>query len=227
LNRLIDDYKVPKYFKEDLFKYIGEEKRPPFRWFLIGPKRSGTSIHIDPLGTSAWNTSLQGHKLWLLLPPDTPRKIAKGRDLLLEGEDDEAIMYIRYIFPRILEKYGDEIKPIWFIQAPKETVFIPGGWWHVVVNLDDTIAITQNYCNSVNFNTIWLRVREERKRMAVRFLNRLKKYRPDLYNIAVDLNKRDDYIIDDNKFLNRKRAKSVSSDSSSSSTYSSSSSYTD
>jgi histone arginine demethylase JMJD6 len=46
----------------DLLSYLGEDRRPPYRWLLVGPERSGSMAHVDPFGTAAWNTVLDGQK---------------------------------------------------------------------------------------------------------------------------------------------------------------------
>ncbi|KAF2289578.1 hypothetical protein GH714_037285 [Hevea brasiliensis] len=63
------DFEVPIYFREDLFSVLDNE-RPDYRWIIIGPAGSGSSFHIDPNSTSAWNAVIKGSKKWILFPPD-------------------------------------------------------------------------------------------------------------------------------------------------------------
>ncbi|KAI4337674.1 hypothetical protein L6164_016059 [Bauhinia variegata] len=59
---LLKDYYVLHMFQEDYFDVLDTDKRPFYRWLLIGPESSGASWHVDPALTSAWNTLLSGRK---------------------------------------------------------------------------------------------------------------------------------------------------------------------
>lgn len=77
---------------------------------MVGPKRSGTSVHIDPLGTSAWNTVVSGRKLWVVFPPHVDKNVAKGKDVIRQGEDDEPV--------RDFRKPRKQMHPILFCLNP-------------------------------------------------------------------------------------------------------------
>lgn len=193
---LLDDYNVPKYFPEDLFSLVGEDRRPPYRWFLVGPKRSGTTLHLDPLGTSAWNTLIVGRKRWVLFPPHLPKTVVNGKKFIRGDEDDEAVNYFMDLLPRLKRANSPKtLQCIEFMQYPGETVFIPGGWWHAVFNVDDTVAVTQNFCSSQNFPAVWRKTRSGRKRMAVKWLKKLETHNPELAALATELNQKDKYVM--------------------------------
>lgn len=189
-------YNIPKFFREDYFSILKSKVRPPYRWLLIGPRRSGTKVHIDPLDTSAWNISLQGYKLWVIFPNEVPKWIIEGRHLPeLSQVGFEAIDFFLWRLPKVLENEGINLRPLICVQRPGETIYVPGGWWHAVLNLTDTLAVTQNYMNSVNFDVVWRSLRVERKMLAQFFIRTMRKKNPSLYSRIRHLNIRDSFVM--------------------------------
>jgi len=176
----------PRIFRHDLFNLVSEKRRPPYRWFLIGPARSGTNCHIDPLGTSAWNTSLVGRKRWVLFEPGTSRHVAKGSKLYDWRIQNEPINYFLQILPRIRQAYSNT-RHIEFIQYPGETVFIPAGWFHAVINLDHTLAYTQNFVSPAVFDDAWIQCRDSRPKMTCKWFQALTTAFPHLATRALAL----------------------------------------
>ncbi|KAK9289396.1 hypothetical protein L1049_007551 [Liquidambar formosana] len=141
------DYEVPVYFREDLFGVLGNE-RPDYRWIIIGPAGSGSSFHIDPNSTSAWNAVIKGSKKWVLFPPDV---VPPGVHPSPDGTEVACPVSIIEWF---MNFYGAtkewKKKPIECVCKAGEVIFVPNGWWHLVINLEDSIAITQNFASRMN-----------------------------------------------------------------------------
>ena len=129
------------------------------RWLVVGPPRSGCRWHVDPFGTSAWNACLSGRKLWCLMPPaDTTGLGPAGGAPYppdVERDDGEAGRCgVHVLAPPAAEWFGrwaadSGAHPaarslMWAEQRPGDVLFVPAGWWHTTLNVETTVALTQN-----------------------------------------------------------------------------------
>jgi len=144
----------------DLLSCAGDDGRlfGNHRWLLIGPPRSGSALHVDPLGTSAWNLLLLGKKLWCVFPP---LGAAEAEDFLRESSADEelcAAQWFALVLPRLVALaaafWAPALQPQCFIQHQGETVYIPAGHHHAVLNLTDTVCVTQNWAEAANYQLV-------------------------------------------------------------------------
>lgn len=125
------------------------ERRPKFRWLIAGPARGGSSFHVDPNYTNAWNANLTGRKRWLLFPPGAvPPGVVPSDDMAEVATPVSLTEWLLNYYDAsvaTLQKVGYEC-----ICEPGDIMFVPSGWWHYVINLEDSVAITQNYVSQCN-----------------------------------------------------------------------------
>jgi len=138
----------------DLFRVFGSVARPDYRWLICGPKRSGSIFHIDPNQTNAWNVSIQGRKKWIFYPPDVhpPGVVSStdGADVTVPISTGEWLLSFWDMHLEARRHPDPAQRPLEVIVHPGEVVFVPHGYWHMVVNLDDCIALTHNYVSLSN-----------------------------------------------------------------------------
>ena len=135
------DYEPPECFQEDLFTVLGDQ-RPDHRWLIVGPERSGSTFHKDPNATSAWNAVIRGSKYWIMFPASV---IPPG---VYMSEDQSEVTSPLSIVEWLLTFHAEARQTPGCLEGickEGEVLHVPSGWWHLVVNLEPGIAITQNF----------------------------------------------------------------------------------
>lgn len=147
-------YTVPRCFsRDDYFGLLGEAARPNYRWLIAGPKRGGSSFHVDPNFTSAWNACLTGRKRWLLFPPNCPPPgVFPSEDMSDVTTPVSLTEWLLNYYDKAVQELGSKGYEV--ICEPGDIMFVPCGWWHFVINLEDSVAITQNYVSACNLGKV-------------------------------------------------------------------------
>lgn len=137
-------YWPPACFAEDFFSVLGSN-RPDHQWLIVGPDRSGSKFHKDPNATSAWNAVLRGPKYWIMFPSGEKRAPPPG---VFVSEDQSEVTSPLSIAEWLLNFHAEARRTPGCMEGicgEGEILHVPSGWWHLVVNLEPSIAITQNF----------------------------------------------------------------------------------
>lgn len=194
-------YWPPECFGDDLFALL-EEQRPDCRWLIVGPKRSGSTFHKDPNATSAWNAVLRGSKYWIMFPSTidapSPPGVYMSKD---QGEVTSPLSIAEWMMTyHAVARQTPGCRE--GICREGEVLHVPSGWWHLVVNLEPSIAITQNFVPTAHLDCA-LHFLEHRKDQVTGFrkdvsnphslfVEKLKQHRPELLDsyLKTNANKR-------------------------------------
>ena len=97
-----------------------------------------------------WQACIYGRKKWILCPPDKPPPGVTASD---DGANVTSPIslyeWFRVFYSSLAEVRRDaapgEVVALEATVEAGEILFVPSGWWHCCLNLEPSMAITQNY----------------------------------------------------------------------------------
>ncbi|XP_050097046.1 2-oxoglutarate and iron-dependent oxygenase JMJD4 homolog [Anopheles aquasalis] len=140
-------YKTPPFFASDwLNEYLLDRGTDDYRFVYMGPAGTWTAFHADVFGSFSWSVNIFGEKLWYLLVPGEEAKLRDGlQNLPFRVTEDE------------LQNAG--VRYCTVNQRPGEAIFVPTGWYHQVLNVEDAISVNHNWFNACNVAAVWRNLR--------------------------------------------------------------------
>jgi hypothetical protein len=140
--QLADDWVVPEWLPDRDYVFppttgTVEVARHPFpaKGLFICGRGGRTRMHSDPWATDACLCQLTGRKRLIMYPPGVNGvEVAGGT--LISGSGLNEIEDPRW---------GDVKPEIDEVLEPGDILYIPAGWYHTAVALDDSVSITWNF----------------------------------------------------------------------------------
>ncbi|KAJ2237046.1 hypothetical protein H4R99_007190 [Coemansia sp. RSA 1722] len=128
------------------------ELNDDYRFCYMGGNGTWTPFHEDVYRSYSWSANICGRKRWIMVPPGQTHLFTDGLGNWVYNLMD----YDKVKYPRL-----HELKTLEIIQGPGETVFVPAGWWHQVLNIGDTISINHNWGNEFNLAFMYDRLQTD------------------------------------------------------------------
>ena len=146
---------TPSALQHDWFSYLPKSIRPHHAFLLWGTAFSRSTLHIDPYNWTGTNALLYGSKSWKFIPPNQDHNVYPIVGATC-GSPLDCFKYQSKVdaFNIDLVKYPNfsKVKVIDAHQIAGELVIIPPGWYHQVLNPEESIAVASQIWNDDSFD---------------------------------------------------------------------------
>eukprot|EP00088_Acartia_fossae_P012019 TRINITY_DN16148_c0_g1_i2.p1 TRINITY_DN16148_c0_g1~~TRINITY_DN16148_c0_g1_i2.p1 ORF type:complete len:266 (-),score=30.96 TRINITY_DN16148_c0_g1_i2:69-827(-) len=135
---LAKNFHVPEYFEDNLLTKTGPGAMYRDSWpsLFIGAKGTGSGLHVDAFGSHFYMYLISGRKRWKFYPAE---RIKDLNPVFWDSLDPT--------FPKDI----DPTIPSYTVDlCAGETLFVPAGCPHTVLNLEQTVAVSGNFVNQTN-----------------------------------------------------------------------------
>jgi hypothetical protein len=114
--------------------------RFPGQGLFVCGRGGRTRLHVDPWVSDACLCQTTGRKRVIMFAPEAGDVLEAGGEVVDVDEPDERA------FP-----HWHEAKPDFDeVLHPGDAVFIPAGWYHTAIALDDSVSITWNFVHELH-----------------------------------------------------------------------------
>tara|TARA_Y100001970_G_C14243051_1_gene866111 strand:+ start:575 stop:1477 length:903 start_codon:yes stop_codon:yes gene_type:complete len=146
---LYDDYDISLVNNLDFFRNIRKYEKYivpisqylSLRWIFIGKKNTYTNIHRDIYSTTAWLGLISGKKKFYIYNKYQTQQI--DCFLINNKKDIDDIDFEKLNSKE--QEFFDTLTPSIEILNPGEIIITPNNLYHYVKNLENSIAITENF----------------------------------------------------------------------------------
>ncbi|KAK3275612.1 hypothetical protein CYMTET_16268 [Cymbomonas tetramitiformis] len=129
-------------------RLMGRMKHFGSRYLILGNAGGGASFHKDFWNTAFWNAVVHGRKRWVLIPPSESLSI----DRLAAWHSMSALEWFEQAYPQVL---SERIKHYSFNANAGDLLFVPASWWHVTLNLEPSVGVSENMLTDGNFPIVF------------------------------------------------------------------------
>ncbi len=112
------------------------------------------SSQIVDGNTSAWNAVLKGSKYWIMFPTSPSQPPPPG---VIVSEDQSEVTSPLSLAEWLIGFHDEARRTSGCMEGvckEGEVLHVPSGWWHLVVNLEPSIAITQNFVPEAHLTNV-------------------------------------------------------------------------